>query len=47
MKPNTLQAAREIAAIEFAKSAAIVSVTVELSFGITVTIGRDLVCRMA
>jgi hypothetical protein len=24
-----------------------VSVTVELSFGITVTIGRDLVCRMA
>ena len=47
MKPSTLQAAREIAAVEFAKSAAITSVTVELSFGITVTIDRDLVCRMA
>lgn len=47
MKPSTLQAAREIAAVEFAKSASIVSVTVELTFGITVTIDRNLVCRMA
>lgn len=47
MKPSTLQAAREIAMVEFAKSASIVSVTVELTFGITVTIDRNLVCRMA